>query len=714
MAWLCYQCDMAKSARWLVGAVAVLTIVIGLVGGVATSALPSSWKPHLWLAWPITLVLGLILVILQVRQQNTDSLPAAQPAGANARSLLLESVHKIWIAGVLERSLYHEAHIELGLTTTADTPDPWDLISAEPAGKPTPVPPGTPPHAVFRELQQRMLILGSPGSGKTTTMLELLRGLLAEAQRDANAPVPVFLPLASWSRRCLDLEQWVLSEVNVRYDVQPGHVRAWLDSSQLLLLLDGLDEVEAEKQQQCVEKINQFRSEHGTTPIAICCRTLDYQRLHSALNVYGTLTVESLNRDEVERLLDRPDGLFAGVQDALSRQPWLWELADSPLYLSFMMLSFGDQDNGAIPQESANSEQEGRSLLIANYVRTMLRHRHDPKPAQTLRGLAFVARQMQRTNQTVFTSDLLGSDSEPSTWWYRLLSVTNRAILEIISAVMMGAIAAAFYGWRGAIAGTIAGLCSFFEEYTDSINLSSGPPALLSSDRFRWRRVRKEYPMAFDSIDSAMRPIVALSIIDGLIFGLSTGTIRALVKDIFIYAVAILLAGLIVILLARLCGRILADVRPDDFAHDFPSPRLQVVLRSSAEVVLVGALIAGTAAGLLVASISTAANGLHFGVVIASCAAIYLYKSLAGFALIEQARIRFALRRAKLLPMSSRQFFAHAVQCLFMQETGDGYMFRHIFIQEFFSELCPPEKPWHAQNQPDSSRINEILANAGR
>ena len=51
----------------------------------------------------------------------------------------------------------------------------------------------------------------------------------------------------------------------------------------------------------------------------------------------------------------------------------------------------------------------------------------------------------------------------------------------------------------------------------------------------------------------------------------------------------------------------------------------------------------------------------------------------------------------------------HAVECLFLQETGNGYMFRHIYIQEFFSELCPPERDWRRHNQPDTARIDNIL-----
>jgi hypothetical protein len=319
-----------------------------------------------------------------------------------------------------------------------------------------------------------------------------------------------------------------------------------------------------------------------------------------------------------------------------------------------------------------------------------------------------------------------------------LLAGASRVILEAISSAMMGAIMAAFYGWRGAISGILVGLCSGFEDYTDSIDLSSGPPARFSSNRFQWRQVRTDWRSALDSMD--MRPFVILSIIIGLMFGLPQGISRTLISEVStfvkkhlihyithfswheissvtrhdilhigIYALAVLCAELIAAWLVRSYGPLMEDVRPRDFARDFPSPRLQVVLRASAEVVLVGALISGAVAGSLVTAISAGANGLHFGFAVAGCAAIYLFKSLAGFAFVEQARIRFALQRTNLLPMPSRPFLAHAVQCLFLQETGDGYMFRHALIQEFFSELCQPESSGRPQNEPDPARINNIL-----
>jgi predicted NACHT family NTPase len=50
-----------------------------------------------------------------------------------------------------------------------------------------------------------LLILGAPGSGKTTTLLELARSLIAASEAHADEPVPVVLNLSSWANKQLPI-----------------------------------------------------------------------------------------------------------------------------------------------------------------------------------------------------------------------------------------------------------------------------------------------------------------------------------------------------------------------------------------------------------------------------------------------------------------------------------------------------------------------------
>lgn len=92
-------------------------------------------------------------------------------------------------------------------------------------------------------------------------------------------------------------------------------------------------------------------------------------------------------------------------------------------------------------------------------------------------------------------------------------------------------------------------------------------------------------------------------------------------------------------------------------------------------------------AGLLVAWWSTIANGFRFAAVLAVGAAMLTLVWLGGYAMVEQAMVRRALRRLDLAPLPLAPFLDYATQRLFLRQVGDGYLFVHLSLLEFFAEL---------------------------
>ena len=90
------------------------------------------------------------------------------------RQAMLKLVHDTWVKGVLEKSLYNEVLIELGMERADDAVvNPWDMVIHVPEQEHRQLPKGTRIVDVFDEMNQSLLILGEPGSGKTTMLLEL-------------------------------------------------------------------------------------------------------------------------------------------------------------------------------------------------------------------------------------------------------------------------------------------------------------------------------------------------------------------------------------------------------------------------------------------------------------------------------------------------------------------------------------------------------------
>jgi predicted NACHT family NTPase len=63
-------------------------------------------------------------------------------------------------------------------------------------------------------VEGRLLILGKPGAGKTTMLLELAKELVQRAEQDLSEPVPILLSLSSWQNDQQSITDWIVAELN--------------------------------------------------------------------------------------------------------------------------------------------------------------------------------------------------------------------------------------------------------------------------------------------------------------------------------------------------------------------------------------------------------------------------------------------------------------------------------------------------------------------
>jgi TIR domain/NACHT domain len=214
-----------------------------------------------------------------------------------------------------------------------------------------------------------LLVLGEPGAGKTTLLFELGRCLAARAQTDPRHPVPVYLPLSSWATHRPPLDEWVVEQLNELYQIPRPLGRRWTAGTQLLFVLDGLDEIPDRSDRiACVKAINQF-SRFGRSarlPVVVASRPTEYDTLPVKLQLEAAIGVRPLDLTVVLDGLEHAPGMQAVVA-AVRHDPELLELLRSPLLVSMLTLTYA-----GVPQEQiraiTGTPAQRRQQLITDYV----------------------------------------------------------------------------------------------------------------------------------------------------------------------------------------------------------------------------------------------------------------------------------------------------------------------------------------------------------
>ncbi|MEM6599226.1 MAG: NACHT domain-containing protein, partial [Cyanobacteria bacterium P01_C01_bin.69] len=341
------------------------------------------------------------------------------------RQVLVQKVKHHWIEGVLERSLHNQVLIELGLEEREQAVvSPVSGFEEFAKEAKRPFPKGTQATDVFDGLGagRTLLILGEPGSGKTTTLLRLVKTLIHRIDNDLGQPIPVILNLSSWTKEN-SLAEWLVQNLYISYQVSKDLGEAWIEEEQLILCLDGLDEVAIQHRNECLCELNQFLQNHGRTEVIVCSRIRDYEEMNERLRVRCAVYIRPLTRAQVDQFLAQAGEQLDALKNVLHEDEELQNLATSPLLLSIMSLAYRNSAAEDILQGVVQVNY--RKHLFAQYVDRMFQRHGNSQLYQRQQAQRWLIWLAKYNSEKVFLIEQLQPNSLSGFWqktFYRLLA----------------------------------------------------------------------------------------------------------------------------------------------------------------------------------------------------------------------------------------------------------------------------------------------------
>ena len=651
------------------------------------------------------------------------------------RSKLLDKVYSFWIQGVLENSLHHAILIDLGLE---DRPNavvqPWNLL-IQPLNPPQPAQPlETHILDAYEKFKGTLLILGDPGAGKTTMLLELARSLIDQAKQDLDHPIPVVFNLSSWAAQPQSIEQWLVNELQTRYQIPQRIGQAWIEKAEILPLLDGLDEVALAQRQACVEAINQFQLQNWLNPLVVCSRTADYEALGDRLQLQGAVVVQSMQPTQVDAYFDCLGNQVA--KTALAQNPSLQELVNTPLMASIMAIAYEQ-----IPVQSLDSLDQWRNHLFDSYIQRMLIHRGQDQryaPEQVTAWLQWLANHLVQRSQTAFFIEQLqpnwllsidqrlfsiseifavgllyglagglgaGVQSGLATGWAdgiipwlqsglrgMLYGLGIGVLSGIVVTMAIGGVTlltdrkpivtaaeqprSIWYGVRYGVAAAAQGIAIGLV-FEPKLGICFALPTFVAAAIGAWRNYRpgqitlaELWGWSWSNMKLGILPGLMLSAMFGFGNWLNYGSVAGWIVGLSVGVISLVNFGLT-------GAEIETKTVPNQGIHNSARNAMTISLAFGVPFGLAHAIGYGLSLDW--------AGGIGYGITAGALGCTAYWVKCGGLACIQHSIVRYLLFRSGVIPWNYGQFLDHAADRILLRKVGGGYIFIHRLLLEHFA-----------------------------
>jgi hypothetical protein len=393
---------------------------------VAASKLPNFVQPvqehPWWFLGAIVSVLG-VRGVFRRRTARRDQTTTEPPSSwAHLRAPLCAQVRETWIDGVLVPSTS-----ALPSSLTARISERADLVLSISQAT-TPLTSSMPlsnadPYNLYQRAQGRLIILGEPGTGKSTMLLRIAVQLLAEAEQTPTAAVPVIFQASSWKRTSsVSLPDWLTDQLIRSYGLPPRAARSYVWYGAVIPLIDGIDELPFSRRAALVTAINEWRKDAELLPMVVSCRTSEYRELDLQLQLRTAFEIQPLTSLEIDSWVKSLGETGKLIHARLESDEGLRAVVTTPLMLTVIVKVFARESVFTIGE--AASPESSRRRLLDEYVASALAgrgngfdsHRSAYGTEEIRHWLGRLARILQVRGDNILYPDSLQADWLPHRW----------------------------------------------------------------------------------------------------------------------------------------------------------------------------------------------------------------------------------------------------------------------------------------------------------
>jgi len=232
--------------------------------------------------------------------------------------------------------------------------------------------------------KQYLMVLGSPGSGKSTFLRKMgLEALKGQKGKLKHKCIPVFLELKQFIDRNMDLETEIVREFEVCGFPSPKEFTAdALAQGKLLILLDGLDEVPTKNLNLVIDKIQDFVDKYNKNRFIASCRIAAYR---SKFRRFSDVTMADFDDSQIQQYIsnwfqsetDKQAGTASKCWELLQKAENVAakELAQTPLLLTFLCLVY-DKSQG-FPDRRSQLYRKALRILLEEWASEKRLQRED-------------------------------------------------------------------------------------------------------------------------------------------------------------------------------------------------------------------------------------------------------------------------------------------------------------------------------------------------